>query len=196
MQTHQHHSVTFTMSRRQTLGGLSPAQVNARASFAPTRMVKDGKGASTKAGAGVNGRLSLAPSSLRPGDHCTYECNHSLFFNHIGSCWPLQPHQAFSPLPLQATVGQATAACPSSLASVAPAPLAKSPWAASRTPAPSATRGYQQNCARLLIQYLSTHSYEHPVSLKTLASPMSKDVSNIMQVGEPVLLSRHYHLPC
>eukprot|EP00891_Asterochloris_glomerata_P003608 jgi/Astpho2/3608/e_gw1.00058.8.1_t len=57
----------------------------------------------------------------------------------------------------------------------------KKPTGSKQDPRPISDKGYQQNCARLLIQYLSTHSYEHPVSLKTLASPMSKDVFNIMQ---------------
>lgn len=72
----------------------------------------------------------------------------------------------------------------------------KKPTGSKQDPRPISDKGYQQNCARLLIQYLSTHSYEHPVSLKTLASPMSKDVFNIMQVTQPVLLSWHNHLPC
>ena len=71
----------------------------------------------------------------------------------------------------------------------------KKPLGSKQDPRPISDKGYQQSCARLLIQYLSTHSYEHPVSLKTLASPMSKDVFNIMQARQPVLLSWRKHLP-
>ena len=46
-------------NRRQTLGGLSPAALNARQSLGPARIVKDVRGAVK--GTGLTGRPSLAP---------------------------------------------------------------------------------------------------------------------------------------
>ncbi len=44
-------------NRRQTLGGLSPAALNARQSLGPARIVKDARGAAK--GTGLSGRPSL-----------------------------------------------------------------------------------------------------------------------------------------
>ncbi len=48
-------------------------------------------------------------------------------------------------------------------------------------PRPVSDKAYQHDCIRQLIEYLSTHGYEHAVSPKTLTSPMSKDVFSIVQ---------------
>ena len=48
-------------------------------------------------------------------------------------------------------------------------------------PRPVSDKGYQANCIRALIAYLSTHGYDQPLTPKLLANPMGKDVNNIMQ---------------
>jgi hypothetical protein len=48
-------------------------------------------------------------------------------------------------------------------------------------PRPIGDKGYQANCIRALIAYLSTHGYDQPLTPKLLANPMGKDVNAIMQ---------------
>ena len=48
-------------------------------------------------------------------------------------------------------------------------------------PRPVSDKAYQANCIRVLIAYLSTHGYDQPLAPKLLASPMSKDVTHIVQ---------------
>ena len=48
-------------------------------------------------------------------------------------------------------------------------------------PRPISDKAYQANCVRVLIAYLSAHGYDQPLAPKLLASPMSKDVTNIVQ---------------
>lgn len=130
------------MNRRQTLGGLSPAQLNSRASFGPSRISKDGK--SSKKVTALSGRQSLAP---KPAGNP-------------------QPNSRLSTLSgvqrRSSTYGKKTTG-------------------PKQDPRPVSDKAYQHDCIRQLIEYLSTHSYEHPVSPKTLTSPMSKDVFSIVQ---------------
>ena len=127
------------MNRRQALGGLSPAQLNSRASFGPSRITKDGKGSKHS----IIGRQSLAP---KPGSG--------------------QPNSGLSTLSgvqrRSSTYGKKTTG-------------------PKQDPRPVSDKAYQHDCIRQLIEYLSTHGYEHPVSPKTLTSPMSKDVFSIVQ---------------
>lgn len=123
-------------NRRQTLGGLSPAQLNSRASLGPARITKDGKG-SVKATA-LNSRQSLAPK---------------LGNSRLSTLSGVQRRSS--------TYGK----------------KASGP---KQDPRPVSDKAYQHNCIRSLIEFLSTHTYEHPVSPKTLTSPMSKDVCNIV----------------
>ena len=130
------------MNRRQTLGGLSPAQLNSRASFGPSRITKDGK--SSKKVTVLSGRQSLAPKPANTS----------------------QPNSRLSTLSglhrRSSTYGKKTTG-------------------PKQDPRPVSDKAYQQDCIRQLIEYLSTHGYEHPVSPKTLTSPMSKDVFSIVQ---------------
>ena len=48
-------------------------------------------------------------------------------------------------------------------------------------PRPVSDKAYQANCIRVLIAYLSTHGYDQPLAPKLLTSPMSKDVTHIVQ---------------
>ncbi len=48
-------------------------------------------------------------------------------------------------------------------------------------PRPVSDKAYQANCIRVLIAYLSAHGYDQPLAPKLLASPMSKDVTHIVQ---------------
>ncbi|KAK9842247.1 hypothetical protein WJX81_002558 [Elliptochloris bilobata] len=48
-------------------------------------------------------------------------------------------------------------------------------------PRPVSDKAYQANCIRVLIAYLSTHGYDQPLAPKLLTSPMSKDVTSIVQ---------------
>ena len=48
-------------------------------------------------------------------------------------------------------------------------------------PRPVNDKGYQANCVRCLIGFLSTHGFDQPISPKLLASPMSKDFTAIVQ---------------
>lgn len=130
------------MNRRQTLGGLSPAQLNSRTSFGPSRITKDGK-SSTKVTA-MSGRQSLAPKAANNN----------------------QPNSRLSTLSgvqrRSSTYGKKTTG-------------------PKQDPRPVSDKAYQHDCIRQLIEYLSTHGYEHAVSPKTLTSPMSKDVFSIVQ---------------
>ncbi len=130
------------MNRRQTLGGLSPAQLNSRSSFGPSRITKDGK-SSTKVTA-MSGRQSLAPKAANNN----------------------QPNSRLSTLSgvqrRSSTYG-------------------KTMTGPKQDPRPVSDKAYQHDCIRQLIEYLSTHGYEHAVSPKTLTSPMSKDVFSIVQ---------------
>ncbi|DBA77729.1 hypothetical protein WJX79_003286 [Trebouxia sp. C0005] len=130
------------MNRRQTLGGLSPAQLNSRTSFGPSRITKDGK-SSTKVTA-MSGRQSLAPKAANTN----------------------QPNSRLSTLSgvqrRSSTYGKKTTG-------------------PKQDPRPVSDKAYQHDCIRQLIEYLSTHGYEHAVSPKTLTSPMSKDVFSIVQ---------------
>ena len=130
------------MNRRQTLGGLSPAQLNSRTSFEPSRITKDGK-SSTKVTA-MSGRQSLAPKAANNN----------------------QPNSRLSTLSgvqrRSSTYGKKTTG-------------------PKQDPRPVSDKAYQHDCIRQLIEYLSTHGYEHAVSPKTLTSPMSKDVFSIVQ---------------
>ncbi len=130
------------MNRRQTLGGLSPAQLNSRASFGPSRITKDGK--SSKKVTALSGRQSIAPKAASNS----------------------QPNSRLSTLSglhrRSSTYGKKTTG-------------------PKQDPRPVSDKAYQHDCIRQLIEYLSTHGYEHPVSPKTLTSPMSKDVFSIVQ---------------
>ncbi len=130
------------MNRRQTLGGLSPAQLNSRTSFGPSRITKDGK-SSAKVTA-MSGRQSLAPKSANNN----------------------QPNSRLSTLSgvqrRSSTYGKKTTG-------------------PKQDPRPVSDKAYQHDCIRQLIEYLSTHGYEHAVAPKTLTSPMSKDVFSIVQ---------------
>lgn len=130
------------MNRRQTLGGLSPAQLNSRASFGPSRITKDGK--SSKKVTVMSGRHSLAP---KPAN--TSQPNSRL--------------STLSGLHRRSSI------------------YGKKTTGPKQDPRPVSDKAYQQDCIRQLIEYLSTHGYEHPVSPKTLTSPMSKDVFSIVQ---------------
>lgn len=48
-------------------------------------------------------------------------------------------------------------------------------------PRPIGDRGYQQQGVSTLIQYLSSHGYEHAISPKLLTSPTGRDFANIIQ---------------
>ena len=130
------------MNRRQTLGGLSPAQLNSRASFGPSRITKDVN--TNKKVTVLSGRQSLAPKPANT----------------------TQPNSRLSTLSglhrRSSTYGKKTTG-------------------PKQDPRPVSDKAYQQDCIRQLIEYLSTHGYEHPVSPKTLTSPMSKDVFSIVQ---------------
>ncbi|KAL3162305.1 hypothetical protein ABBQ32_009992 [Trebouxia sp. C0010 RCD-2024] len=130
------------MNRRQTLAGLSPAQLNSRASFGPSRITKEGK--NSKKITALISRQSLA---TKPAGNP-------------------QPTSRLSPLSgvqrRSSTYGKKTTG-------------------PKQDPRPVSDKGYQHDCIRQLIEYLSTHGYEHPVSPKTLTSPMSKDVFSIVQ---------------
>lgn len=130
------------MNRRQTLGGLSPAQLNSRASFGPSRITKDGK--SSKKATVLSGRQSLAPKPA----------NNSQPNNRLSTLSGVQRRSS--------TYGKKTTG-------------------PKQDPRPVSDKAYQHDCIRQLIEYLSTHGYEHPVSPKTLTSPMSKDVFSIVQ---------------
>ncbi|KAL6768601.1 hypothetical protein ACKKBF_B11390 [Auxenochlorella protothecoides x Auxenochlorella symbiontica] len=47
-------------------------------------------------------------------------------------------------------------------------------------PRPVGDKQYQANCARTIITYLATHNYEYQINPKVLASPTTKDFTNIM----------------
>ena len=130
------------MNRRQTLAGLSPAQLNSRASFGPSRITKDGK--NSKKATALSGRQSLAPK-------------------------PAGTQQPNSRLSTMSGVQRRSST------------YGKKTTGPKQDPRPVSDKGYQHDCIRQLIEYLSTHGYEHPVSPKTLTSPMSKDVFSIVQ---------------
>lgn len=48
-------------------------------------------------------------------------------------------------------------------------------------PRPVSDKVYQQKLVRTLIQFLTEHGYQHPISPKLLTSPMAKDVTAIAQ---------------
>ncbi len=48
-------------------------------------------------------------------------------------------------------------------------------------PRPVTDKSYQQKLVRTLIQFLTEHGYQHPISPKLLTSPMAKDVTAIAQ---------------
>lgn len=47
-------------------------------------------------------------------------------------------------------------------------------------PRPVGDKGYQAACARNVLEFLTSHGYEYQVTLKTVASPTTKDYTNIM----------------
>ena len=130
------------MSRRQTLAGLSPAQLNSRASLGPSRITKDGK--TNKKVVPMSSRQSLVPKSA----------SNSQPNSRLSTVSGVQRRSS--------TYGKKTTG-------------------PKQDPRPVSDKGYQHDCIRQLIEYLSTHGYEHPVSPKTLTSPMSKDVFSIVQ---------------
>jgi kinetochore protein NDC80 len=108
--------------RRQTLGGLSPNQLNSRVSLGPSRVAKDGK-------AGKSGRPSFA----------------------WGPAAPSGPRNGNSRL---TTVPRRSSAYNGKSSSV------------KSDPRPVSDKGYQQNCARTIINYLTTHNYDHNLGTK------------------------------
>ncbi|KAK9828671.1 hypothetical protein WJX72_001447 [[Myrmecia] bisecta] len=138
------------MNRRQTLGGLSPSQLNSRQSLGPSRIGKDGK-AAKKTDALWSGRQSLAGGRL--------------------------PSQAVAPAAVPSKPAPAAAAGAQRRSSTA----YSKPAGVKTDPRPVSDKAYQGNCIRLLIQYLSTHGYDHPISPKLLTNPMSKDFTHIAQ---------------
>ena len=48
-------------------------------------------------------------------------------------------------------------------------------------PRPIREKGFINDSMKVLIEYLCEHQYEHPISLKILKRPSSKDVNNILQ---------------
>ena len=49
-----------------------------------------------------------------------------------------------------------------------------------RDPRPLTDKAFQQECAKAVLHYLTTHGYEYPVSLKTLKAPSTKDFGHMV----------------
>jgi hypothetical protein len=116
------------MSRRTTLGPMSPSQINSRSTGLAGRVgVKEPKTAAKP----TNGRLSLLPSALMSVDRRS------------------------------SAYGKASGV--------------------KQDPRPLGDKNYFQACLRTVITYLSSNSYPHAVSPKTLTTPTAKDFANIVQ---------------
>ncbi|KAI3425309.1 hypothetical protein D9Q98_009074 [Chlorella vulgaris] len=116
------------MDRRKTLAGLSPAQLNSRASLAP------GRGMAAKGGGGSKMALD----------------------------------KALSRMSLAGPVARRSSAY------VTKASGLKS------DPRPVSDKGFQQACVRTVISYLAAHGFEYAITPKVLASPTTKDFTNVM----------------
>ncbi len=157
------------MSRRQTLGALSPSQLNTR-SNAPARVAaKEAQPSGAGAMLGAKGpRKSLAPDKaalamLNGGPLNGASMGASQQGGAAGN--PSAFNQSMGPIDPRRSSAFNTA-------------KASGPKA---DPRPISDKGFQANCIRTIITYLSTHNYPAQVSPKTLASPTAKDFTLIVQ---------------
>ena len=140
------------MSRRQTLGALSPSQISNRpgaggggAGGAPTgaarQTVKDGRpstmGGGLKPLTGGAGRPSIVPSTQNNNNAALIDSRRSSAFG-------------------------------------------KSASGVKQDPRPLGSKDFLNACIRTVITYLSTHGYPYAVSPKLLASPTGKDFAQIV----------------
>lgn len=148
------------MSRRQTLGPLSPGALNSRANNAAAvtaaSRVLTGKDGSMQAAAlggtsaPAKGRKSMAPSAMDPNRASV-----------AGGAGPLGASGLADPRRSSA--------------------FGSKPSGPKQDPRPLHDKNFLNDCIRTVITYLSTHNYPAAVSPKTLASPTAKDFTLIVQ---------------
>ncbi len=196
------------MSRRQTLGVLSPSQLNARSTGAQQgpSLASGARVASTstkeplvllgvssnnnngaagsmtasKAQATAAGRKSLAPDKaamllLANGANMN---GSSVGAGGGGGALRTAIPQEQQMQPLADSMARRSSAHATKAGAGFSTAGAGGPKA---DPRPLSDRGFQANCTRTIITYLSTHNYPHAVSPKTLASPTAKDFTLIIQ---------------
>eukprot|EP00983_Pelagomonas_calceolata_P119029 1160563-Pelagomonas_calceolata.AAC.6 len=141
------------MSRRQTLGPISPAQMNRGGGTAPSRVAagKDGSNAGQTNGGGPRSRKSMLPTVSDKPQSMQQGLGGGVFAGSIDA----RRSSAYN------NGGKANG--PKS------------------DPRPITDKAFINNCIRTVITYLSTHGYPAAVAPKTLASPTAKDFTMIVQ---------------
>jgi kinetochore protein NDC80 len=149
-----HHS-KLTMSRRTTLGALSHNSLNGRATASRTSMGAAAKRSSLAGGGGS--RLSLNPNAS----------------SKRSSMAPPTGRTSLAPRPSLAGGGRksSTGVRRSS---------AFGTGSGKQDPRPVGDRSFQNACIRNLVEYLSDHGYDQPISAKILTRPSGRDFNNIM----------------
>jgi kinetochore protein NDC80 len=141
------------MSRRQTLGALSPNQLNSRQSLAPGKAAggggKDGGGPPPTAA----GRQSLKPPAAAAGRPSVVPRQ-------------LQDARASSAGGVDARRSSAFGKGPGS-------------GSAKADPRPLSDKNFFNGCIRTIITYASTHAYPFALSPKILTSPTGKDFTQL-----------------
>mmetsp|Transcript_33184 Transcript_33184/g.73361 ORF Transcript_33184/g.73361 Transcript_33184/m.73361 type:complete len:629 (+) Transcript_33184:314-2200(+) len=141
------------MSRRQTLGALSPAALNSR-SMGPMT--------ATRVAAGKDG---VQGSSLGAG----------------GLAAALTANNAKSRKSMLPTTDNRPNAAALGLDTRRSSAFGGKPAGPKQDPRPLNDKNFLNNCIRTVITYLSTHGFPAAVSPKTLASPTAKDFTLIVQ---------------
>ncbi len=141
------------MSRRQTLGVLSPSALNSRTNQQAGRILSGKDGSSQASQTAVGGasvppkaRKSLAPTAMAWGGADN------------------RPNAAAGGVDLRRSSA-----------------FGGKPSGPKQDPRPLGDKNYLNNCVHTLIAYLSMHGYPAAVSPKTLASPTAKDFTMVVQ---------------